>query len=322
MTPNKKYFARVLFKLKVHESNGSAYENLFAQVMQLSRATFTKVAPYGNQGDRGNDGFEKAVGRYFQIYAPQTPQSNIDTAIKKAETDFKSKLIPHWGALGPVKEYFFVFNDKYHGTNYPLEKTLSRIKSSHKLNDAGVFLSSHLEDEFMQLQEDRIMSVIGGLPDENSKEGLDYSVLNEVIKFIQDSPLPTSNHGKLVVPDIDKKIMFNGLKQAGYWLKSKQAETWQVDDYFKRNSNFAKQDLRNHLSALYNESVTAYPDALGQESGADIRFIAILERIAPPTGVPSHDRLRREVGLVVMAKYFETCDIFEEPVDAIAGQTH
>jgi hypothetical protein len=304
-----------MFKLQVHESNGFTYEHLFGRVMRYSRAGFLKIKPYGDQGDRGNDGYEKDSGRYFQVFAPEDANKSKMDAIKKAASDFEDKLIPYWGKFCEVKEYFFVFNDKYHGTNYPIENTLAELQKKHTLAAASVYLASHLEDEFLALDEDKIMGIVGGLPDENSTTGLDYSVVAEVMRHIQNNPSPNSNDGKLVVPDIDEKISFNGLKTSGHWLKTKQAETWQIDDYFSRNSTFAKQDLRNHLSQLYADSLLDHPETEGQKIDdlGDIRFAAILQKIAPITDVPAHDRLRRDVGLVIMAKYFETCDIFEEP---------
>lgn len=320
MSPNKKNLARTFFKLKVHESNGFAYEELFGKVMQYSRSGFLKIKPYGDQGDRGNDGYEKSFGRYFQVFAPEDYKKGTQAAIKKVEVDFEDKLIPYWSVFCKVQEYFFVFNDKYHGTIFPVEQTLASIKHKHSLSVAEVYLSRHLEDEFLTLSEDEVITIIGGLPDENSVSGIDYSVVAEVMKHILNTPVSCGQAGKYVVPDIDEKITFNKLTTSGHWLKTKQAETWQIDDYFLKNSDFAKQDLRDYLSGLYSESLVNFPEIVGQPNNdiGELRFAAILEKIAPRTKTPAHDRLRRDVALIIMAKYFETCDIFEEPLNVIA----
>ncbi|WP_245202132.1 ABC-three component system protein [Herbaspirillum sp. 1130] len=310
-----------MFKLKVYQSEGFAFEHLFAAVLEASRPGFLKIKPYGNQGDRGNDGYEKAHGRYFQVFAPNDPSHSLQEAINKVETDFVAKLLPYWGQFCAVKEYFFVFNDKYRGTVFPLEKSLTELQKQHGLVAAEVFRARDLEDEFMLLAEDQIMSIIGGLPDEDAIAALDYSVIAEVMQHIQDSPPCVSGRGKLVVPDIDEKIWFNGLERNGHWLKAKQAETWQLDEYFSVNSSFTKQDLRDYLASLYASSLRDFPSIEGQteEELGDVRFAAILQHIAPSTGRPAVDRVRRDVALVIMAKYFETCDIFEEPRNAAAG---
>jgi hypothetical protein len=88
MSPERKMLARTLFKLKIHEANGFAYESLFTLVMQYSRPELLKIKPYGNQGDRGNDAYEKNHGRYFQIFAPEDPSTSKQAAITKVQTDF------------------------------------------------------------------------------------------------------------------------------------------------------------------------------------------------------------------------------------------
>ncbi len=315
MSPERKMLARTLFKLKVHEANGYSYEHLFASVMQYARPDLVKIKPYGNQGDRGNDAYQKNHGRYFQMFAPEDPKSSKQEAIEKVQKDFKDKLLPYWGKFCAVREYIFVFNDKYFGTNFPIEETLSKIKADHLLDIADVFLAKDLEQEFICLAEDQILMIISGLPDPESLEGLDYGIVNEVIQHIQNSPPDDFASGKLIAPDIDEKIKFNQLQAAAGWLRAKQRETWQIDDFFLRNSDFAKAALRDHLAAYYEDSLKTFPitSDLEADQNGDLRFAAILERIAPTTGVPSHDRLRRDVALVIMAKYFETCDIFEEP---------
>lgn len=322
MNPERKMFARVLFQLKVHKSNGSAFERLFADVMQYSRPDLKKIKPYGNQGDRGNDAYQPNEGRYFQIYAPEEPSHTKQDAIVKAQTDFEQKLLPYWEKLCPIKEYHFVFNDKYLGTPFPIEKALAEIRTAHSLDCADVYLAKNLEQEFISLDEDQILTILGAgsLPDYESTEGLDYSVIAEVIEHIQNSPIDYLKSGKLVVPDIHEKIVFNELIVFSELLKIKQKETWQIDDYFSRNSDFARSTLRDHLSSYYEQSITEIPNIEPGQEGTlgDLRFAYILDCIAPITKNPAQDRVRRDVALVIMSKYFETCDIFEEPfyVDA------
>ena len=317
MTPQQKQLARVFFQLKVHKSNGFGFEQLFANVMQYAQPNFVKIKPYGNQGDRGNDGYVKQLGRYYQMFSPEDPADKHLAAINKAQQDFVEKLLPYWGAFCAVREYFFVFNDKYHGTSYPLEQTLAAIKTAHNLDEAQVFLAKDLEDAFIALDEDQVMMIIGGLPTMDAMGALDYSIVADVIKHILAIPLDSPKPGNLILPDINDKIQFNGLKEFGHSLKSKQYETYQIDDYLIRNSDFAKSTLRDHLASCYADSLIQFPllSDPTQDTNGDLRFASILNTIAPPSRT-RYDRGLRDVALVIMAKYFETCDIFEEPVYA------
>jgi hypothetical protein len=187
------------------------------------------------------------------------------------------------------------------------------------LNVANVYLAQHLEQEFISLEEDQITSIIGGILDPDSAHGLDYGVLGEVISFIAKTAPDHSRSGKLVAPDINEKIKFNNLNLFGKVLLSKQLETWQIDDYFSRNSEFAKSALRDDLASFYEESILNIPDSsYPKDEIGDLRFLSILQRIAPQTDSAANDRLKQDAALVIMAKYFESCDIFEEPLNAHA----
>lgn len=315
MSPEERQIARLMFKEKIHKAIGFEFEHLFAEVMEYSRPTFRKIRPYGNQGDGGNDGYESEYGRYFQVFSPKEPSDSQSNAIKKVAEDFKDKLIPHWQNICEVKEYFFVFNDKYHGSFLELEKQLSEIKQNNRLKAASVFCAKDLEQEFMRLDDEYIIMIVGNVPNTESIQALDYSVLGEVIKHIIDSRPEYVKIGRPIAPDFEEKIVFNGLLQMGHFLRSKEIEAWQIDDYFSKNSNFAKQTLRDCLANYYNESLDQI-NSVETENLNDLRFIFILNKIAPNTGKNSHDRLRKDAALVIMAKYFESCDIFEEPQNA------
>ena len=312
MLAEEKQLARIIFKLKVFQSNGLAFEGLFSEVMSYSRSEFLQIRPYGNQGDRGNDGFEKMHGRYFQVYAPQNPTTKIKEAIDKVTSDFREKLIPHWNSLCEIKEYYFAFNDKYQGSTFDIEKALATIKTEYNLNAANVYLAKHLEDECFNLEKDKILIIIGGIPNLQSTTQIEFSILKEVIDHVLNQPPSILKNGNLVVPDIEEKIKFNKLIDCAIWLKLKQHETWQIDDYFSNNSEYAKQLLRDYLAGYYQESLIEFPDSCMDNVG-DLRFVSILKKIAPSTNNPVVDRLRQDIALIVMAKYFETCDIFEEP---------
>lgn len=316
MTSNKLQLARTLFRLKIYSSEGFEFERLFGQVLEQTRPGFQKIKPYGNQGDRGNDGYERADGRYFQVFAPANPAQSVYNAVKKAEEDFQSKLLPYWGGFCSPKEYFFVFNDKYKGSFFQVEKTLSELKSTHSLNECQVYLSKNLEQEFMILPEDLMAMIIGGIPEPESMSQLDYSVLGEVISHILDNHPADAATSKLINPDFDEKIKFNDLIHNGIWLTCKQREVWQVDEYLYRNSEFAKETIRDNLAGYYKESLAAITDSTDEMSAGDLRFAYILDRIAPKDIDPIKDRLRKDAALVLMSKYFETCDIFEEPRNA------
>lgn len=150
------------FKLMVHESNGQQYQDLFSKIMSYASPSFKAVKAHGNIGDRGNDGWCAAQGKYFQVYAPEELADNTKAAIKKMKVDF-DKLLSYWESISPVKEYVFVVNDKFKGVPPHLIKAVSDIKIKHNLSDASIFSASDLENILFSLGQDQIESILGSM---------------------------------------------------------------------------------------------------------------------------------------------------------------
>jgi hypothetical protein len=152
-----------MFRLGVHQANGQAYEDLFVNIMRYENPDFRPVKAYGNVGDKKNDGYNHAVGAYYQVYAPDDIRLNQGDALKKLKDDFKG-LLEYWGGFGDVRSYFFVINDKYRGVSPDIEKELATIRVEHGLEDCMPILAQHLEDRLFALDSDKIIAVVGHVP--------------------------------------------------------------------------------------------------------------------------------------------------------------
>ena len=137
---HKDFWYRTLFKLKIHESSGSGFQCLFNALMQYSSPKFQAVAPWGNWGDGGNDGWCPNENRYFQVFGQAaTTSQNPVSAVKKTVHDF-DKLKKKWPA---VECYHFVYNDRFCGMPAPIgsillelaKKNGSSLKSVHSAQD-------------------------------------------------------------------------------------------------------------------------------------------------------------------------------------------
>lgn len=142
------------FRLLVHESEGQKYEDLFIKIMGYANPEFRPIKPHGNAGDRGNDGYVHEEGIYYQVYAPEDLPKNTTTAISKMKEDFQ-KLLAYWDPISPIKEYYFVVNDKYKGGTHHIINALENLKEEHKLEYVGIFPASKLEEIFFQLPQDK-----------------------------------------------------------------------------------------------------------------------------------------------------------------------
>jgi len=317
MEADRKLIARKLFRLRVHEAKGVEYQHLFEKVMQYRYPDFIPIKPYGNIGDRKNDGYIPITGTYFQVYAPENPESSRSEtkAAAKVAEDFEG-LRANWS---PIKAFHFVFNDSYRGSPPPVEDALATIRADHKI-EASVFLAKDLEREALDLEEDQLSDVINTpIPEVGPLPNVDFQCLREVINHVlRTKPLASPTSG-LQAPDFDEKIEFNGLtRQVGSLLTAASYQNEAVVDYFSKNSTFARQQVRDQLAGMYIESkvrLNGVADSLGAGAG-DLVFFDLLQRIIPESdGTASHAQrvAAQEAAIVVMAFYFEACDIFEDP---------
>jgi hypothetical protein len=111
----------------------------------------------------------------------------------------------------------------------------------------------------------------------------------------------------LVVPDWDQKITFNGLGETTrHFLNAAALKVGYVEEYLKNQGEFATQELRNRMITLYRQAQDSF-SKLGTHDGDDI-FTEMVH-----LGIPKQQSPYQDAFFVVMAKYFESCDVFEEP---------
>jgi hypothetical protein len=318
LSDERKLIARRLFRLRVHESKGMAFQRLFEQVMGFRYPNdFIPIKPYGNIGDRKNDGFLKSSGTYHQVFAPEQPTAS-NTAVaaaRKASGDFVG-LRTQWKQGTPIYAYRFVFNDEYRGA--PPDVVLACEALQRKYNvDARPMLAHELEDEALKLAPDQLMDIIQApIPPVDLFPSVDFSVLRDVIRHVLENPVPLSRDLVLRAPDLSKKIKFNGLTTPVDHLL--HTASWQVEavtDYFSRSSGGGRQELRNKLSGLYLASRRRFSRKKDSAEFGDLVFFNLLEKMEPADARanPQQAAATQTAALVVMAYYFESCDVFEDP---------
>ena len=84
-------FSACPFKLRVHESDGQAFQDLFVKVMQHANQIFDPCRT--DERVIKNDGFDKANGLYYQVYAPEDLAPNVYTAVSKLTDSFSGLKI-------------------------------------------------------------------------------------------------------------------------------------------------------------------------------------------------------------------------------------
>lgn len=303
-----KYIARIHFKLKVLQSKGQAFEDFFVSVMTKADQDFQPVKAYGNIGDQKNDGFNKKTGTYYQVFAPEdiTKDKTIYDAAKKLEKDFRG-LYEKWNDICQVKKYYFVVNDKYEGLDPIITQKIIELNNEEAFSDVDieVFMAKDLQKEFEKLDEDDVQELIGYIPS-SSSELIEYGSLGEVVDYLMKTELPKVRNNKLIVPDFDEKIEFNGLsREVKSKLMTGSYQEGALIRYFNENPG-TREILQEKFHALYQLASEEILDT--QEDEADCKFYYIVDRACPKKTAGTVSCVE-----VLMAYYFSSCDIFEEP---------
>ena len=302
MTREEKLIAIHLFQNRVLKANGNSFEELFTLVMQSANPGFIQVKPQGSLGDKKNDGFNPTTGIYYQVYAPEDLSTTEDKAIKKLHTDFNG-LKNYWPTIGyPVKEFYYVVNDKYQGVGPGLLKNIKELQKANPNITIGLFKNNDLQNVFENLNETKITEIIGFVPSADISM-LEMDVLHNVIEHIMntevDSALPTIPNN----PNFNKKIEFNGLSsEIASMMRTALINATSIDDYFANNNNFLRDELRNRFNGLYLS-------AKNSNSEPDQIFAEVYALSCPQKATQAHTT----AVMTLMAYYFECCDIFETP---------
>lgn len=299
--------ALILFKLKVYQSEGNTFEDFFLEIMKSSNGNIKPVKPRGRFGDKKNDGFDKKAGVYYQVFAPLHPQDSYDEAVKKCKKDFKG-LYAHWQSISEINEFYFVYNDKYKGTDSELEKELSLIKKDYDLNAADTFLAQDLQRIFMGLDDFIKRRIVGHIPRINSEKVIEYSDISEILDHILNYEI--SDEAELSYernPEFFEKIQLNKFSDSVAKLLDKaNFQIYAIEDFFKKNGTHKRELFAKKLSSIYDVKIKESTFDKSDENYSDMIFFQILQDIKPDNRGTITD-----ASLSLMSYYFETCDIFE-----------
>ena len=153
-----KHYLRMQFWNKVYQKNATEFQSFFEDIMQKASPDFQKIRPYGNQGDRGNDGYRPDKGIYYQAYSPQKPLEREAETVKKLKKDFET-LKAHWNQISKIKTFYFVFNDKGLGVSIEIERALAELREANPHITFQKLLAKDLEDIFFTLKPDQFLAL-------------------------------------------------------------------------------------------------------------------------------------------------------------------
>ena len=296
MNLQERTISRQLFQNKILKADGQAFEDIFISIMNYAEADFQPIKPWGDIGDRKNDGYIRNKGIFYQVFAPEVIKKSYVEVVKKTKKDFTG-LLSQWK---DIKEFYFVVNDKLNGVNADCEQAIQDIKTDYNLQNAGILIVKDLENILFKLDDDQIINIVGNAPDP-ALIRFDFSILGEVIDFIMKLPLPSGEEANIILPDWKEKIKFNDLSDyIADYLNNGCIHIPSLNKYLSNNSDFLADSLRDKMNDIYVHEKL-------KKDGDDL-FWAIVNSASPKASQSFQAAV-----IVIMSKYFEACDIFKEP---------
>jgi hypothetical protein len=277
-------------------ANGDEFQTLFERLMGLAyKADFMACRPWGNRGDRKNDGFLRSERRLFQVYAPN--QMSEHRAKAKIAEDFNGAKV-HW--RNHFDKWVFVHNAT-EGLPPHVHKLLLDFEAENPEIKVETWCLEEFRGIFRILSVDDKGSWFGLAPNEATKRTLGFEDLKVVLERISSHKVSQPFKVKEVP---EGKIEANSLSEAVKTLiQQGTIQSHMVGDFLKQwHDETLGERLAEAFSAEYQRLRTDHiPNRIYAElqswAGGNLR------------GAPEHEL----AVLTVIAYYFESCDIFEEP---------
>ena len=293
-------FHELQFKTAFLEKKGNEFQDWFSTIMEKRYpADFFRVRPWGNIGDRKNDGYLKSKRMLFQVYGPN--DMTAPDAIAKIDEDFNGAL-PHWKPF--FDTWVFVHNSSQ-GLGPAVTGRLL------ELDQAGPPAVTHwgfeeLRREVFELAPPELASLFGPVLSRRDMVNLGLENLAPVLDHLATME-PTGEPD--MRPPPAGKIRRNMLSShVATLLQAGMSRVDLVGKYFSVQPT-RKDDIAESFRHHYNE-------ARASGMNPDEVFVA-LQRHAAGEGTPT--TARQSGVLAVLAFLFEECDIFER--HELAGGT-
>ena len=318
MDPVKRSWWQLKLRLEFHERRGQAFENLFADIMARRHpADFYRSRPWGDQGDRKNDGYLRSTRTMFQVYAPD--EMKAAAAVKKIKEDLRGAM-KHWDKH--LDGWVFVHNGRGLGPQVTkaLLDAFAEIQTNHPSRRLEVWSCERIEslvlwlpdDGLPPLPEQDIEAILGPALPLDAMRRVAFADIQPVLEHLASLAPEPSALMRSEVPV--EKMDFNALsEQSKSYLRRGYQRAHEVEQFFRRSVDPRLGDrAATGYRAKYQElrHRVQNPDEVFDE-------LWVFTTSAVKTGVQ-----REAAAFVVLAYFFSTCDIFEDaPGVFTAGQS-
>ena len=307
-----KFLYGKFFENKLLKSTGDAFQQLVYQLLSELYPSFEKIETQGAIGDRKNDGYLRGQGIFYQVYGPKDLNTNAtsqSTAITKMPGDFYLlKKHVDSGYWEEIKEYIFVFKS-FRGS-FP--DVIEEMKKMGQDNPSVTFSICDIGDllrKFSELSIEKMAIVADTFIPEPDFEMVSFEVMGDIIQHLVSVGSSQNIDYTKEPPNFEDKIIFNNI--ANFHAQNLRVASYKIDQLDDYLSSYSDKNIADLLCSifkkLYSDAQLLHPD------DSIMQFQYILSSCHKPNTPNVHLQTIETNSYIMMAKYFETCDIFEEP---------
>lgn len=288
------------FRLAFHTQRGTAFQDWFVRLAgHAFGADFEEVRPYGLHGDLKCDGRRVSTKSVFQCYAPDAMKEA--ELIAKVDEDFHGARA-HWNT--EMAEWVFVHND---GRGLPPNAVqhIDGLRRAHAPLTIETWSEPELLKLAMRLDLGALLALFGPAA---SIAIVDRLVLADLVPIIEALQRQDPNAGDPpLTPPSPEKLEKNALsEESGLLLRIGRRKSGLVDTFFRKSP---RPDLGERIAEAFR---TRYAELKAFGLPADSIF-KHLQDYAGMNGEPK----RQGAALAVLAYFFDSCDIFEDPAASV-----
>ncbi len=292
----EKAYYEVKFENAFLKAKGNAFQTFFNELMgRAYKGDYMPCRPWGNRGDRKNDGFLKSERRLFQVYAPN--KMTEKEAIDKIDEDFEGAK-DFWGEH--FDKWAFVHN-AHDGIPPHVQKKMLELEEANPGIKLDLWGLEELRGIFRHLVKEDLESWFGYAPNSQTRVRIGFGELRVILESIR-SQKPDSSEPVGPVPP--KKIEANQLSDSiAILLKEGMKKSSLVDDFFHKWHN-----------PIFGERVASAFRQKYKMLSENMTPNEVFHELQTWVGGSERGTAEHEMAvLTVLAYYFESCDIFEEP---------
>lgn len=290
---------RYLVKIKLAELHGNSFETFFQSLMCLRDPSFIDVRTAGQLGDQGSDGLMLHEGKLYACYAPEV--FDAPKTIAKFESDFGKAIEKR---AGQFKTFVFVHND-LRGVHPVVSTCLASHSGLYGDIKFEQFGYRHFRDEACRLELDQVEDLLGmPLPVQELAYGVALEELEPLLAHLREGRIKNFEPGEISAVS-KQKLDYNKFSEdVKDELRRAIIRSADIDAYYHGLIDVTERD---EVAAAFREEFLRICDKLDEPD--DVLWQ--LEQYV--LGNASAPIRMRKAALAILAYFFQSCDIFDNP---------